>query len=105
MEYINCLHYKVIFSLIDAANFLGIEPLLSLALAWVAFVLKGTHARRGWQWPCVVQATERRDMQGLPPLRTSTSSTLERPFGHMPRLRACAARTVWCVVLCEVVVI
>lgn len=63
MEYINCLHYKVIFSLIDAANFLGIEPLLSLALAWVAFVLKGTHLlinrskKRGWQWPWVGHGT------------------------------------------------
>lgn len=41
MEYINQLHYKVVFQIVDAANFLGIEPLLSLALAWVAFVLKG----------------------------------------------------------------
>jgi len=29
------------------ANFLGIEPLLSLSLAWVAFVLKGEWAREG----------------------------------------------------------
>lgn len=49
MEYINSLHYKVIFSLIDAANFLGIESLLSLALAWVAFVLKGERRGRGAQ--------------------------------------------------------
>ena len=53
MEYINQLHYKVVFQLIDAANFLGIEPLLSLALAWVAFVLKGQCRRRGVWWVCV----------------------------------------------------
>ncbi|TFJ86694.1 hypothetical protein NSK_001782 [Nannochloropsis salina CCMP1776] len=40
-QFINALHYKTIFQIIDAANFLGIEPLLSLSLAWVAFVLKG----------------------------------------------------------------
>lgn len=55
VEYINQLHYKVVFQIIDAANFLGIEPLLSLALAWVAFVLKGKEGRRlGWWGECRV---------------------------------------------------
>jgi hypothetical protein len=32
---------KHIFELIDAANFLGIEPLLTLGLSWMACVIKG----------------------------------------------------------------
>jgi hypothetical protein len=46
VEFINALHHKRVFELIDAANFLGIESLLSLALAWVAFVIKSESAPR-----------------------------------------------------------
>jgi hypothetical protein len=54
--YIGELHYKIIFQLVDASNFLGIESLLSLCLAWVATNLKGalldclawSRVLRGW---------------------------------------------------------
>jgi S-phase kinase-associated protein 1 len=40
-QYIDQLGCKGVFEVIAAANYLGVAPLVSLALAWVAFVLKG----------------------------------------------------------------
>lgn len=40
VDYIDHLGYEMVFEVVKAANYLGIEPLVSLALAWIAFILK-----------------------------------------------------------------